>query len=164
MSLVKADFPINILRNVKSPTANALKLLPDITIFSCNSERPDWISKALCYCPSSSIIRPACCLSISPRVDLSCKICYRHHKLSHQFTTIGCGIWWLIWFWQKCTWLCFFFPIGCWGELQTLSEAIYLTGPCASQGLLLFLPKEEWKTRPQVVVVVEEITQLLNCL
>lgn len=57
-------------------------------------------------------------LSTSPHIDLCCKICYRHHKLSHQFTTIGCGIFQLIWFRQKCTWLCFF-PIECWGSSES---------------------------------------------
>lgn len=45
-------------------------------------------------------------MSLSRHTDLCCSTHGRHHKLSHQFSPIGCGMSWLTRFVQKCTCLC----------------------------------------------------------
>lgn len=45
-------------------------------------------------------------MSLSRHTDLCCNTHGRHHKLSHQFSPIGCGMSWLTRFVEKCTCLC----------------------------------------------------------
>lgn len=45
-------------------------------------------------------------MSLSRHTDLCCNTHSRHHKLSHQFSPIGCGMSWLTQFVEKCTCLC----------------------------------------------------------
>lgn len=45
-------------------------------------------------------------MSLSRHTDLCCNTHGRHHKLSHQFSPIGCGMSWLTQFVEKCTCLC----------------------------------------------------------
>lgn len=45
-------------------------------------------------------------MSLSRHTDLCCNTHDRHHKLSHQFSPIGCGMSWLTQFVEKCTCLC----------------------------------------------------------
>lgn len=61
-------------------------------VLSCHFKMPDCIFQApaiVSTVPLQVAVYPPV---VYLHVDLCCKICYRHHKLSHQFTTIGCGI------------------------------------------------------------------------
>lgn len=106
------------------------------TGFSCNFQNAD------CILPLPAIVRKAftqvsrlqpCLVSLSFRGDLCQESRCRHHELSHQFATIGCGILQLIWFGKKCTWLCFF-PIECGGSSKS-PDASHQSSPCGFQGL-----------------------------
>lgn len=56
--------------------------------------------------PSASWPRGTRLMSLSRHTDLCCNTHGRHHKLSHQFGPIGCGMSWLTRFVEKCTCLC----------------------------------------------------------
>lgn len=85
--------------------------------WSANAVRPPSPSSA-CVCrfasESGGWWGPECSatwtrlMSLSRHTDLCCNTHGRHHKLSHQFSPIGCGMSWITQFVEKCT--CFCFP------------------------------------------------------